>query len=156
MINEPPSREERKILCPTIRKHNYVKAVKGSIFSPSLFQVSLLLRKSWCIGKRAEAAFHVRKTCNQCPVNVCLPGVYGRKWGLMAFSALIAILSLQWEKSVVQTTKIHIQFCYSLNVLGKEKRTQLLNSSKQEMKLKMIIRFLLSLHLHEFLLSGCS
>lgn len=96
MINEPPPREEMKILCLAIRKHNYVKAVKGSIFSPSLFLwLSLLLRKNWCIAKRAEADFPVRKTCDQRPLKVYLPGVYGRKWGLMVFSALIAIRALQ-------------------------------------------------------------
>lgn len=96
MINETPSREEMKILCLTIRKHHYVKVVKGSIFSPFFFHgLSLLLKKSWSIGKRVESAFHVRKACNQCPVNVYLPGVYGREWGLMVFNALIAILALQ-------------------------------------------------------------
>lgn len=96
MINEQPPKEERKILCLTIRKENYIKAVKGSIFSFSLFHgLSFLLKKSWCIEKRAEAAFCVRKTCNQSPVNIYLPGVCGRKWGLMVFSALIAVPSLQ-------------------------------------------------------------
>lgn len=96
MINELPPREEMEMLCLTIRQHNCVKAVKGSVFSLSLFHwLALLLKKSWYVGKRAEADFHTRKTYDQCTIKVSLPGAYGRKWSLMVFSALFPIRSLQ-------------------------------------------------------------
>lgn len=79
MINELPSREEMEILCLTIRQHNYVKAVKGSVFSPSSFHdLALLLEKSWCIGKSAETDFLVKKTYDQYTVKISLSGAFRR------------------------------------------------------------------------------
>lgn len=51
-----PPKEETEILCLTIRQHNCVNTVKGSVFSSSSFHwLSLLVKKRWCIEERAEA-----------------------------------------------------------------------------------------------------